>query len=47
MSERARGVELTVPVDVPETRAPTPDELQLIREVIDPHDLRDQEVPNP
>jgi acyl CoA:acetate/3-ketoacid CoA transferase beta subunit len=43
----ATGFELTVPADVPETRAPTPDELQLIREVIDPHGLRDQEVPNP
>ena len=43
----ATGFELVVPNDVPETRAPTPDELALIREVIDPHGLRDQEVPNP
>ena len=43
----ATGFELVVPSDVPETRAPTPDELALIREVIDPHGLRDQEVPNP
>jgi acyl CoA:acetate/3-ketoacid CoA transferase beta subunit len=43
----ATGFELVVPDEVPETRAPTPDELELIREVIDPHDLRDQEVPNP
>jgi acyl CoA:acetate/3-ketoacid CoA transferase beta subunit len=43
----ATGFELTVPADVPETRAPTPDELQLIREVIDPHNLRDKEVPTP
>ena len=43
----ATGFELVVPSDVPETRAPTPDELELIREVIDPHGLRDQEVPNP
>jgi acyl CoA:acetate/3-ketoacid CoA transferase beta subunit len=43
----ATGFELVVPSDVPESRAPTPDELALIREVIDPHDLREQEVPNP
>ncbi len=43
----ATGFELVVPSDVPETRAPTPDELSLIREVIDPHGLREQEVPNP
>ncbi len=43
----ATGFELVVPSDVPETRAPTPDELELIRMVIDPHNLRDQEVPNP
>jgi acyl CoA:acetate/3-ketoacid CoA transferase beta subunit len=43
----ATGFELVVPSEVPETRAPTPDELELIREVIDPHGLRDQEVPNP
>lgn len=43
----ATGFELVVPSEVPETRAPTPDELALIREVIDPHGLRDQEVPNP
>jgi hypothetical protein len=43
----ATGFELVVPDDVPQTRAPTPDELALIREVIDPHDLRDREVPNP
>jgi len=43
----ATGFELVVPTDVPETRTPTPDELALIREVIDPHNLRDQEVPNP
>ena len=43
----ATGFELVVPDDVPETRAPSPDELALIREVIDPHGLRDKEVPNP
>jgi acyl CoA:acetate/3-ketoacid CoA transferase beta subunit len=44
---RATGFDLVVPDDVPATRAPTPDELVLIREVIDPHDLRSTEVPNP
>ena len=43
----ATGFELVIPDDVPETRTPTPDELQLIREVIDPHNLRDREVPSP
>ena len=43
----ATGFELVVPSDVSETRAPTPDELELIRMVVDPHNLRDQEVPNP
>ncbi len=43
----ATGFELVVPDDVPESRAPTPDELRLIREVIDPHELRFTEVPNP
>jgi acyl CoA:acetate/3-ketoacid CoA transferase beta subunit len=43
----ATGFELVVPADVPESRAPTADELELIRVVIDPHNLRDQEVPNP
>lgn len=43
----ATGFELAVPAEVPETRAPTPDELELIRAVIDPHGLRDKEVPQP
>jgi acyl CoA:acetate/3-ketoacid CoA transferase beta subunit len=42
----ATGFELVVPNDVPETRLPTADELQLIREVIDPNALREQEVPS-
>ena len=33
--------------DVPETRLPTDEELQLIREVIDPNGLGEQEVPDP
>jgi acyl CoA:acetate/3-ketoacid CoA transferase beta subunit len=42
----ATGFELVVPNDVPDTRLPTADELQLIREVIDPNALREQEVPS-
>jgi acyl CoA:acetate/3-ketoacid CoA transferase beta subunit len=41
----ATGFELAVPDDVPETRAPTEEELRLIREVVDPHGLRDRELP--
>jgi acyl CoA:acetate/3-ketoacid CoA transferase beta subunit len=41
----ATGFELVVPSDVEETRPPTPQELELIREVIDPGSLRDREVP--
>jgi len=40
----ATGFELTVPDEVPPTREPTPDELRLIREVIDPADTRLREV---
>jgi acyl CoA:acetate/3-ketoacid CoA transferase beta subunit len=43
----ATGFELVVPADVPESRLPTPDELRLIREVIDPEDAREREVPDP
>jgi acyl CoA:acetate/3-ketoacid CoA transferase beta subunit len=42
----ATGFELTVPSEVPESRVPTDDELQLIRDVIDPNGLREQEVPS-
>lgn len=42
----ATGFELVVPDDVPESRLPTPDELRLIREVIDPTGQRDKEVPS-
>jgi acyl CoA:acetate/3-ketoacid CoA transferase beta subunit len=38
------GFELAVDGVVPETRQPTPQELRLIREVIDPAGLRDKEV---
>ncbi|WP_326723781.1 CoA-transferase [Streptomyces sp. NBC_00243] len=41
----ATGFELHVPDEVPYTREPTPAELELIREVIDPKGARDREVP--
>jgi acyl CoA:acetate/3-ketoacid CoA transferase beta subunit len=40
----ATGFELVVPDDVAETRVPTPEELDLIRVVLDPGSLRDREV---
>jgi acyl CoA:acetate/3-ketoacid CoA transferase beta subunit len=42
----ATGFDLMVPDDVPESRLPTRDELLLIREVIDPNNLREDEVPS-
>jgi len=45
----ATGFELAIPDDaddVPETRAPTEEELRVIREQIDPGGLRDREVPS-
>jgi len=39
------GFELVIPPDVPRTREPTPQELDLIRDVIDPRNLRFAEVP--
>jgi hypothetical protein len=41
----ATGFELVIPVDVPETRLPNAEELELIREVLDPRRLRDKELP--
>jgi acyl CoA:acetate/3-ketoacid CoA transferase beta subunit len=41
----ATGFELAIPDEVPESRLPTGDELRLIREVIDPGDARQAEVP--
>ena len=41
----ATGFELSMPDDVPESRLPTPEELRLIRDVIDPDDGRSTEVP--
>ncbi len=40
----ATGFELVLPADVEETRLPTPEELNLIRTVLDPSGLRDREV---
>ena len=39
------GFPLVVPDDVPVTRLPTADDLHLIREVLDPDNLRNAEVP--
>lgn len=41
----ATGFTLTVPDEVPYTREPTDEELQLIRDVIDPTGHREREVP--
>jgi acyl CoA:acetate/3-ketoacid CoA transferase beta subunit len=41
----ATGFELEIPDDVAESRAPTAEELLLIRDVLDPNDLRSKEVP--
>jgi acyl CoA:acetate/3-ketoacid CoA transferase beta subunit len=38
------GFELVIDDDVPETRAPTGEELRLIRERIDPNAIRDKEI---
>jgi hypothetical protein len=40
----ATGFSLTIPDDLPETRLPTPEELSLLRDVLDPRGLRDREV---
>ena len=39
----ATGFELRIPDEIPETRMPTEAELELIRKVIDPDDLRKAE----
>ena len=43
----ATGFSLVVPADVVESRLPTPDELRLLDEVIDPAGTRYREVPDP
>jgi len=40
----ATGFALVVPDEVPQTRLPTPEELDLLRNVLDPKSLRDREV---
>jgi len=40
----ATGFALVLPDEVPETRDPTPEELELLRTVLDPRGLRDREV---
>ena len=42
----ATGFDLAVPSEVGESRLPTPGELRLIREVIDPEGRREKEVPS-
>jgi acyl CoA:acetate/3-ketoacid CoA transferase beta subunit len=41
---RATGFALVIPDDVAETRLPTPEELELLRTVLDPRSLRDREL---
>jgi acyl CoA:acetate/3-ketoacid CoA transferase beta subunit len=43
----ATGFELVVPDDVGESRLPNPEELELLREVIDPGGTGAREVPDP
>ncbi|MFV8188702.1 MULTISPECIES: CoA-transferase subunit beta [unclassified Streptomyces] len=40
----ATSFDLTIPDEIPPTREPTPDELRLIREVLDPDNTRTREV---
>ena len=42
----ATGFELVIPDPVPTTPLPTAEELELIREVLDPERLRDKEIPS-
>ena len=42
----ATGFELAIDADVPESRLPSDEEVRLIREVIDPNGLGEQEVPS-
>lgn len=44
--QEATGFDLVIDGEVPETRLPTEEELRLIREVIDPNNLRAKEVAN-
>jgi acyl CoA:acetate/3-ketoacid CoA transferase beta subunit len=40
----ATGFALSIPSGVGETRLPTPEELELVRDILDPGSLRDREV---
>ena len=40
----ATGFDLVIPDDVAETRLPTPEELDLVRSVLDPKSFRDKEI---
>ena len=42
----ATGFSLVVPAEVPESRLPTPDEMRLLDEIIDPKGTRFKEVPD-
>ena len=42
----ATGFDLVIEGDIPETRPPSDEELKLIRERLDPEELREREVPN-
>ena len=44
--QAATGFDLVIPDDVPSSRLPTPDEVELIDTVIDPDGLRLREVPD-
>ena len=44
--QAATGFDLVIPADVPDSRLPTPDEIELISTVIDPKGLRLREVPS-
>jgi acyl CoA:acetate/3-ketoacid CoA transferase beta subunit len=42
--QAATGFPLVIPPDIPETRAPTADDLRFLRELLDPRSTRDTEV---
>jgi hypothetical protein len=42
--EAATGFPLTIPLSVPDTRSPTPVELDLLRDRLDPGGLREKEI---
>ena len=42
----ATGFDIVVPEDIPETRMPTTEEMDLLNNVIDPRGFRHSEVPS-